>query len=219
MFKQKKLTSLLAILLIIACFSTTAYSDIRTMPLPNTLTLSFDDGPNPRDTPRILNILRHYQVHAIFFVTASLAKRYPNLVRRIVAEGHVVGDHTMTHPFLTHLSKKRLDYEIGASKNIITHILGYSPACLRPPFLATNKRVKQAINAYGMREIMGAGTEDYRRIGVKRLTKIALGAAHAGERLIFHDGPSRRAQTVAALPGIIEGIRAKGLGFSLICQR
>jgi len=118
------------------CLSTAARSQTRTKPLPNTVTLTFDDGPNPRDTPRILNILKHYHIHAVFFVTTRLAKIYPSIVRRIAAEGNVVANHTITHPKLTRLSNARLSREISDSKRTLTKILGYSPICFRPPFFS-----------------------------------------------------------------------------------
>lgn len=198
---------------------TTAHSAFRTKPLRNTVTLTFDDGPNPRDTPRILAILKHYKIHAVFFVTARLAKIYPYLIRRIAAGGHVVANHTITHPMLTRMSNRRVKYEILGSNRIIKNILGRSPVCIRPPFLATNRRIRRLIRSYGMLEIMGAGTSDYRRMGRKRLVRRVLRQVHPGIIIIFHDGPAKRAQTVAALPGVIEGIKRMGLGFSLICNR
>lgn len=219
MLNRLKAILLFTLFCSILTLNTSALSYTRLEPLPNTVTLTFDDGPNPRDTPRILDILAHYHIHAVFFVTARLARIYPGLVRRIADEGHVVASHTITHPRLTRLSQQRLKHEIDGSKQIIKRILGYNPICLRPPFLATSNRVKQTINNYGMYQVMGVGTSDYRRMGSGRLARRVLGVVHPGMILIFHDGPAKRAQTVRALPSIIEGILRKGYKFSLICQR
>ena len=194
------------------------HAGIRLKPQPGTVALTFDDGPNPKYTPQVLQILKRYHIHAVFFVTARLARIYPNVVRQIVADGNIVANHSVTHPRLTRLSSKRLDYEVGGAKRIIARVLGYSPNCFRPPFLATNRRVERVIRNYGMYSVMGMGTKDYRLRGSRWLTRYVLRHVRSGAILIFHDGPSRRAQTVRALPAIIEGIKRKGLGFSLICN-
>lgn len=195
------------------------FEKVMTQPLPQTVTLTFDDGPSPIDTPKVLAILRHYHIHAVFFVMAGLAKRYPDLLKKIVTDGNAVASHTIWHPKLTQLSPKQLEHEIRGSKEIIEKILGYPPVCLRPPYLMTNKNVKSVIHHNGMSQIMGFMTEDYTSMGVQPLVKHVLNAVRPGMILIFHDGSSHRAQTVAALPAIIEGIKKKGLGFSLICHR
>ncbi|OGO90198.1 MAG: hypothetical protein A3F10_06535 [Coxiella sp. RIFCSPHIGHO2_12_FULL_42_15] len=192
-------------------------AQIMTHPLPNTVTLTFDDGPSPIDTPHVLDILNRYHIHAVFFVMAGLAKRYPDMLKKIIANGNVVASHTIWHPKLTTLSPVKLQHEIRESKDIIATILGQPPLCLRPPFLMTNANVKRVINENGMAQVMGFITEDYKSMGVQRLIDHVLKTVRPGMILIFHDGSNHRAQTVAALPAIIEGIKKKGLGFSLIC--
>lgn len=191
---------------------------VRTKPLPGTVTLTFDDGPSPVYTPQVLAILKRYNIHAVFFVMAGLAKAHPAVVKQIIASGNTVQSHTIWHPKLTKLSASQLQREIAGSKQIIQSILGHPPVCLRPPYFLTNKNVSHVITANGMTQVMGYMTEDYKPMGVQPLIHHVLSVVRPGMVLVFHDGDKGRAQTVAALPAIIEGIQHKGIGFSTICQ-
>ncbi len=191
---------------------------VQTKPQTGTVTLTFDDGPSPIYTPQVLSILKKYHIHAVFFVMAGLAKQYPDVLKQIVDSGNVVASHTIWHPMLTKLSEDKLQYEVKHSKEIILAILGKPPLCLRPPFFATNKNVANVIKENGMIQIMGYMTDDYKSMGVQPLINHVLTNVRPGMILVFHDGSTGRAQTVAALPAIIEGIQKKGLGFSMICS-
>ncbi|WP_164873220.1 polysaccharide deacetylase family protein, partial [Streptomyces resistomycificus] len=98
------------------------------------LVLTFDDGPDPEWTPKVLDVLKKHDAHAVFFVTGTMASRYPDLVRRIVAEGHEVGLHTFNHPDLSLQSKKRIDWELSQSQLAITGAVGIRTALFRPPY-------------------------------------------------------------------------------------
>ncbi len=189
-----------------------------TKPAAGTVTLTFDDGPSPVYTPQVLAILKKYNIHAVFFVMAGLAKHYPDVIKQIVDSGNIVASHTVSHPMLTKLSQDKLEQEVKRSKDIILAIQNKPPVCLRPPYLATNKNVNAVIEQNGMVKIMGWITEDYKSMGVQPLINHVLANVHPGMILIFHDGEKGRAQTVAALPAIIEGIQKKGIGFSTICE-
>ncbi|MDF1795205.1 MAG: polysaccharide deacetylase family protein [Coxiellaceae bacterium] len=195
-----------------------AVHKVRTTPLKGTVALTFDDGPSPIYTPQVLAILKRYGIHATFFVVAGNAKRHPEMIKAILADGNNIANHSMTHPKLTRLSGKRLQWEIGGAKKVITKLVGKPPACLRPPFGLTNARVKAVIEKNGMIQVpIGYNSFDYARPGVKKLIHNVVSHAHPGMVVLLHDGYRNKQQTVDALPGIIEGIKKKGLGFSMIC--
>lgn len=193
-------------------------SDVRWKAKQGTVALTFDDGPNPTYTPQILAILKKYHVKATFFVMGWAAKKYPKLMRAIVADGHAVASHSWSHPMLTRISQKQLYKEVVKPKESIKAAIGKYPVCLRPPFGMGNKRVAAFIREHGMIMVpMGFNSFDYKRPGYKKIASQVINNARSGQVFLLHDGPKFREQTVQALPLIINGIRAKGLGFSAIC--
>ncbi len=201
-----------------ALVSAKPLSEVVWKPAKGYVALTFDDGPNPDYTPQILAILMQYHVKATFFVMGWAARKYPELIKQMIAEGHAVASHTMSHPMLTKISQEKLAYEIIKPKEIITQILGYPPVCVRPPFGMGNKRVGDYIRSQGMIMVpMGFNSFDYTRPGVEAIVKQVVTNAQSGQVFLLHDGPKRREQTVAALPTIIKAIRAKGLDFTGIC--
>jgi peptidoglycan/xylan/chitin deacetylase (PgdA/CDA1 family) len=191
---------------------------VHTHAAPGTVALTFDDGPSLIFTPQILDILKKNNIKATFFVVGASAKKYPELIKRIQAEGHYVNDHTMTHPMLTKLAHDKWYFEMVEPANIVEKIVGKRPACLRYPFGASNSAIRSYIRAEGMNPVpMGFNSFDYNRPGVAKISSWVIANAHSGEVILMHDGYAAREQTVAALPTVIAGIRKKGLGFSQIC--
>ncbi len=185
-----------------------------------TVALTFDDGPNPDYTPKILAVLKENHIHATFFMVAANAKRWPYLVKMILADGNKIGNHSYTHPMLTKLSAAGLHHEVIDSENVIANIAGFRPACLRYPFGASNAHVRAYIHAAGITPVpMGWNTFDYDEPGVQKIVSQAMKGVHSGAVILMHDGfPGvNRSQTLAALPILIADVRKKGLGFSAIC--
>lgn len=193
-----------------------AVNDIQTVASKGTVALTFDDGPSPVYTPQVLAILKKYNIKATFFLIGENAKKHPELVKEILAEGHVVGNHTQTHAKLTKISEAQLQTEIVEPETIINGIIGKKPICLRYPYGMANKHVKDEIRAQGIMPIsMGFNSFDYDQRGVNKLVPWVLKNAYSGQVFLFHD---KFQQTVEGLPLIIEGIKKKGLGFSQICM-
>lgn len=193
-------------------------SIVRKDPLPGTVALTFDDGPNPIYTRQILAILKKYNIKATFFEVGANAKLYPDVVKEIHEQGHVIASHSMTHPMLTKISDAQLDNEIVQPVVIINSIIGVKPKCLRYPFGASNEHVRAEIRAHGMTPVpMGFNSFDYERPGTQKIVSQILNNIYSKQIVLMHDGYDKREQTVAALPIIIEGIKKKGLGFSTIC--
>lgn len=196
-----------------------AVDNIRKIALPGTVALTFDDGPNPTFTPQILAILKKYEIKATFFVVGANAKLYPDLIKQIHDQGHVIASHTQTHAMLTKLSEGQLKTEISQPSVIIAGIVGIKPKCLRYPYGASNTHVRDEIRALGMMPVpMGFNSFDYKRPGVEKIVDWVLKNSYSKQVILMHDGFANREQTVAALPAIIEGIKKKGLGFSTICD-
>ncbi len=183
-----------------------------------TVALTFDDGPTEEYTPKILAILKKYNIKATFFMVGNNAKNHPDMVKRVLAEGHAVNSHSLSHPMLTKVSDNQLHHEVEDPQVIIYKIIGQKPNCLRYPFGASNQHVRDVIRANGIVPLaMGFNSFDYDRPGVDKIVSWVLKNAHSGQVILMHDGFNKREQTVAALPLIIEGIKKKGLGFSQIC--
>lgn len=112
--------------------------------------LTFDDGPHPRTTPHVLEILRRRNIKAIFFVLGIQAQKYPELVKQIHDEGHFVGNHSFNHKNLARLSPEKLIEDLNRTSNIIAGITGKKPEFLRPPYGAMNRNVIRAAQSEGM---------------------------------------------------------------------
>lgn len=213
--------SRILVLVVLCLFPFLSYADpsIRTHPLKGTVALTFDDGPTEEYTPQILAILKKYHIKATFFMVGINAKNHPDLVKHILAEGHAINSHSLTHPMLTKLNNAELHKEVEMPQEIIFNIIGKKPLCLRYPFGASNQHVRDVIRAQNMIPVpMGFNSFDYERPGTEKIVAWVLKNAYSGQVFLFHDGFANREQTVAALPLIIEGIKRKGLGFSQICS-
>lgn len=215
---MKKGICLALICCLSSCVVLADHAPIRTVPLKGTVALTFDDGPSPVYTPQILAVLKKYHIKATFFMVGVNAQKYPDMVRQVLAEGHAINSHTLTHPMLTKLNDKQLYKEIATPQVIINKITGQKPLCLRYPFGMSNGHVRAAIRSEGIVPVpMGFNSFDYNRPGVQKIVSWVLKNAYSGQVILMHDGYDKREQTVAALPAIIEGIQKKGLGFSQIC--
>lgn len=193
-------------------------SAVRTTALKGTVALTFDDGPTEKYTPQILAILKKYNIKATFFMVGMNAKNHPDIVKQVLADGHAINNHSLTHPMLTKLNDTQLYKEVIEPSTIIFNIINKKPVCLRYPYGASNQHVRDVIREQGMVPLpMGWNSFDYDRPGVDKIVSWVLKNAYSGQVFLFHDGFDKREQTVAALPQIIEGIQKKGLGFSQIC--
>ncbi len=180
--------------------------------------LTFDDGPHPVWTPAVLDVLDRYGVPATFFPIGSLAERHPDIVRRVVAEGHALGNHTWSHRDLTRLPAGAWPGEVDRATRHLAALAGQPVTCLRPPFGATSAGVRSQLAARGLTEALWThDTRDFRRPGVDVIVTEALRDLRPGSVILFHDGPGDRSQTVAALPRVIEGIRARGFRIVPVC--
>uniref|UniRef100_A0AAU3IEX7 Glycosyltransferase n=2 Tax=unclassified Streptomyces TaxID=2593676 RepID=A0AAU3IEX7_9ACTN len=187
-----------------------------------TVVLSFDDGPSAQWTPKILKVLEEKNVRADFFVTGSMVTRNPALIRQIVAEGHEIGLHTFTHPDLAMHSGTRLTWELGETQLALAGVAGIHSSLFRPPYSSTVDALddwswpvtKQAGAEGYLTAFIDKDTDDWKRPGVASIVKAAMpDLPGQGEMILLHDAGGNRAQTLAALPIIIDKLKAQGYAF------
>ncbi len=190
----------------------------RTAPSPNAIALTFDDGPHPSYTPRILDILDRYGVKATFFVVGWQVARYPGLLEEIAARGHRIENHTWSHKWLTRYGNATVARELQRLQDEIVELAGTAPRCYRPPYGATSDRVRRVASGVGLAEVMwDASGADWKGYSARTIASLVL-RAQGGDVVLLHDGGGIRTNTVAALPIIIEGFLERGLTFETLCE-
>jgi cellulose synthase/poly-beta-1,6-N-acetylglucosamine synthase-like glycosyltransferase/peptidoglycan/xylan/chitin deacetylase (PgdA/CDA1 family)/spore germination protein YaaH len=205
----------------------TPYVVRRTGYQPKLVALTFDDGPDPDWTPRVLDILRAKQAPATFFVIGENALAHPLLLNRIIDQGSEIGNHTFTHPNLAHASASETRIELNATQRLVEAYTGRSTRLFRAPYFGdaeptTADELVPALTAQqaGYTNVgLHVDPNDWQRPGVEAIVNTALSgvekasAENSGQIVLLHDGGGDRSQTIAALPRIIDGLRAKGYTF------
>ena len=173
--------------------------------------LTFDDGPNPYYTAQILSVLQQYDVKATFFDVGYLVQDYPAIVEAEYDQGHIVADHSWSHPDLTRMSIDGVHSQLSAAAQAIHSAIGVYPTFFRPPYGNYNADVIQQAIALNLNTVMwNDDPRDWSLPGTGMIIDRALGEAHNGSIILLHDGGGNRWQTVAALPTIITMLRARG---------
>jgi peptidoglycan/xylan/chitin deacetylase (PgdA/CDA1 family) len=167
--------------------------------------LSFDDGPDPVWTPKILQVLAKHGAHATFFELGSMQAAHPSQRDQVLAAGNTIGSHSITHPQLTALSAAKRHHEIFD---------GPRSTCFRPPYGATNAKVRADIKAAGMVQVLwDVDPRDWARPGTQAIVQNILTHAHPRSIILLHDGGGDRSQTVAALDKVLPLLKAQGYSF------
>jgi peptidoglycan/xylan/chitin deacetylase (PgdA/CDA1 family) len=172
---------------------------------PSEVALTFDDGPNDAATPRLLEVLARHGAHATFFAMGSFARQQPEIVRQIVAAGHLLGNHTMSHPKLSVQPAARVRQELADCNAVLEDITGVPIQYFRPPFGARRPYVLRAARELGLTPVLWNVTGyDWKPIGVDGILRnLEAGIARnrrrgLGSNLLLHDG----GQTAMGLPRI-----------------
>jgi len=181
------------------------------------IAMTFDDGPSAENTPRLLEILKQRNIKATFFLIGQSAAANPDIVRRILAEGHEVGNHSWTHPQLSKLSDDRVTAEITKTQDAIKDASGYTPTLLRPPYGAITPRQREWIaNQFGLNIILwSVDPFDWKRPGASVITQRILSQVRPGAIILSHD---IHKQTVDAMPATLDALIAKGYKFVTVSQ-
>lgn len=178
------------------------------------IALTFDDGPDAKYTGQILDILKRYNVSATFFVIGKQVHAYPEVMKRMVNEGHVVAGHSWSHPDLTKLSDAQVRQEIIKTNQAVTSVTRKRLAMMRPPYGAVKGKEK-VINQMGI-SIVGWNIDTWdwkagRTPG--QVEQTVLQNLSPGSIVLKHSGGGDRSATVQALPKIIESLQRKGYEF------
>jgi len=179
--------------------------------------LTFDDGPHPEHTPRLLDILEVLGIKATFFVIGRNAERYPHIVERIVNDGHALGNHTWSHPALAKLSSGELAGEISRTDELLTHLAGEGPRLFRPPMGKLKVRQFPSLWASGHTIVLwNWDPKDYQCKSSGELRQKLLGRKlQDGDLILLHDNHPFAADL---LPELAAQARAQGMTFSTVDQ-
>jgi cellulose synthase/poly-beta-1,6-N-acetylglucosamine synthase-like glycosyltransferase/peptidoglycan/xylan/chitin deacetylase (PgdA/CDA1 family)/spore germination protein YaaH len=190
------------------------------------LAITFDDGPDTRWTPKILDVLKEKHVPATFFIVGVAGSQSPELLKREYAEGHEVGNHTYTHPNFEEISHTQLRWELNLTQRLIESVLGVKSILFRPPYGIDHQpeyaeEVAQLPIAQDMGYvIVGQKIDPHdwkqpngKQVPASQIVEGVLSQATEGNIILFHDGGGDRSQTVAALPQVIDQLRAQGYEF------
>ncbi|MDX3387217.1 glycosyltransferase [Streptomyces niveiscabiei] len=190
-----------------------------------TVALTFDDGPDPVWTPRVLAVLDRYAVHGTFFVTGTAVARRPGLVRALVAHGHEIGLHTFTHPDLGNASEARLDRELAQTQLALAGAAGLHSTLVRPPYSSTAAAldnlswpVVRRLGAKGyVTVLVDVDSQDWRRPGADAIaSRVVRPLTGQGAVVLLHDSGGDRSQTVRALERIVPELRSRGYRFTTV---
>jgi len=187
--------------------------------------LTFDDGPNEPYTSEILDILKKYNAKATFFVLGKNVERYPDTARRIIKEGHAIGNHTYDHPYLLLQSKSHIKYEIEKAEQAIVAATNIRPYLFRSPYGLDNSWIYHAGKEFGYITIEWSVSANNggKEIAPDKIVKNVLGKVENGSIILLHDGDrlirgANRRNIVKALPLIIESLQEKGYQFVTVPQ-
>jgi cellulose synthase/poly-beta-1,6-N-acetylglucosamine synthase-like glycosyltransferase/peptidoglycan/xylan/chitin deacetylase (PgdA/CDA1 family) len=190
------------------------------------IALTFDDGPDPRWTPRIASVLERLHVPATFFVVGSEVVRHPDVVRRLHRAGFELGNHTFTHADLSTLPGWEQRLQVSLTDNALAGTVGIRPRLFRPPYSSVPGGVNdQQARAYASLAREGYDVvltdldgEDWRRPGVSSIVASATPQTARGGVVLLHDGGGDRSQTIRAVERLVPALRARGFDFVTVSQ-
>ncbi|MDH4618565.1 polysaccharide deacetylase family protein [Brevibacillus sp. AY1] len=185
------------------------------------IALTFDDGPDPRYTTQIAELLKEYNAKATFFVVGSRVKAHPQVVRLLMEQQHELANHTYTHPDVRRISPANLREEVLATQEEIYKHTGLRPHLFRPPGGVYNESLVHVAKDAGFLVVMWSwhqDTRDWSDPGVKKITNKVLNNARNGDIVLFHDYGGNRKQTVDALREIMPELQKRGYQFVTVSE-
>jgi peptidoglycan-N-acetylglucosamine deacetylase len=197
----------------------------RAVSTPHSPFLTFDDGPTPGTTDKILDVLAEQGASAGFFVCGAFAERHPTLVARAASEGHLIGNHSWDHPLLTCLDTSEVERQLRDTNAIIESITGAPPRYFRPPYGAAGDEVFGVAASLQLETMLWSySPDDWQCPGVDAIETRVIDHLEEGSIILLHDGcaddlssgrasfdglVSSRSQTVQALPRILDSITCR----------
>lgn len=191
------------------------YTRVRTS--RKVIAITFDDGPHPENTSRLLDMLKQRKIKATFYVVGNMVKYSPQLLQRMIAEGHEIGNHTVTHNTLSRMSDDALLKELRAAHDQIVAACGVAPVTMRPPGGAIKKDQKSLmLRELGYPTILwSVDPEDWKRPGPAVVTSRLVNGASPGGILLVHD---LHKPTVDAMPATFDQLLAMGYEFVTVSE-
>ena len=181
-----------------------------------TIALTFDDGPHPEYTPKLLALLEHYQVKVTFFVVGKMVERYPDLVRMEQAAGHEIGNHTFDHVNVTRLPDDQVTSEWAGCERAVQAITGLTMKYCRPPGGRYDRATVSAASRLGLTTVLWTdNSADYASHSASRMERRVLARVSNGGIILMHDGVQ---QTIEVLPQLIETLRRRGYRFVTLSE-
>lgn len=174
--------------------------------------ITFDDGPNPTYTPQVLEIFSKAEGKATFFMIGEQMINNPEVVKQVAALGYEIGNHTYTHPKLSHLSTAECLEEIERTERLIEELSGRKPVVFRPPYLDYNQDTVSILQqkVYPMIGALNLEARDWEQPGVEHILEKSRDAVKNGSILIFHDGYGERSQTIEAVRMLVSELTSQG---------
>lgn len=181
------------------------------------IAMTFDDGPHPQNTPRLLDMLSARNIKATFYVVGQSVDLYPQVLRRTVAEGHEIGNHSNTHRLLSKLSDQEIRADLGRCRDAVSRAAGVLPPTMRPPYGGLNERQREMVHAeFGYPIILwSVDPLDWKRPGPSVVSSRILKGASAGGIVLAHD---IHAPTVDAMPATLDQLLLRGFQFVTVSQ-
>jgi peptidoglycan/xylan/chitin deacetylase (PgdA/CDA1 family) len=188
--------------------------------------ITFDDGPSPIWTPLILGVLKSAGVKATFFMIGLHVERYPDIARRVVEEGHEVGNHSYDHHGIFYYTREELDMEIRQAEEVIKKTTGVAPCYFRPPKAWITTLEKRQVREMGYEVVLWTlNSKDWVMFSAKRILKFLLKKVRPGDILLFHDSGGvfttehgNREETIKVLPSLIKVLNDRGYRFVTITE-
>lgn len=189
----------------------------RVMVSGNHIAITYDDGPHPVNTPRLLDMLAERNIKATFYVIGNNVNLYPGVLRRTVAEGHEIGNHSQTHCLLSKLSDSQLRLEMQRCRDAIGRAAGIRPRTMRPPYGGLLQRQRQLVfDEFGYPTILwSVDPLDWKRPGASVIANRIVSGTAAGGIVLAHDLHS---QTVDSMPQALDGLLRRGFEFVTVSQ-
>ncbi len=185
------------------------------------IAITFDDGPSPNWTPKILDELKKADIKATFFMIGHHVQKYPQVAKRVVEEGHEVGNHGYAHSVVLYYKPAEIEEEIKYTEHVIQEITGYTTKIFRPPKAWLRTAIKDKIKSMGYNVVLWSlNAKDWVSFNHKYTVKYLSSRVRNGDILLFHDSGNvftteggDRTQTVKAIGLLVETLRKKGFEF------
>ncbi len=178
--------------------------------------LTFDDGPDPTWTPKILDLLAQHNAQATFFVLGRNAQAYPEIIEQQRLAGHLLANHSWSHPDLTQLDQASVLNELSATQAL----LGATASnCFRPPYGKHNQQIAANANQLGLRMVLwDVDSADWKQPGTEEIVARIRSQVRDGAVVLLHDGGGSRQQTIEALEILLPELAAQGYRFVAACS-